>query len=175
MSPVRRASALGEVVADVHLEREPEGERTIGPGIEFPIPIFNRGRAARLRAESEIALRQHALSEVIARAGSEVRAARSRVESARMRAEYYRDVVIPRRERIVQLTKLEQNAMLAGVYQLLQARQNELDARRDYVEAQRDYWSARNDLERALNGTGDVRERSSGGQRRSASGGREGH
>jgi len=52
----------------------------------------------------------------------------------------------------VELTKLEHNAMLVGVFQLLQARQNEAEAQRDYIEAQRQYWSARTDLDRALNG-----------------------
>ena len=42
--------------------------------------------------------------------------------------------------------------MLVGVFQLLQARQNEMQARRDFIEAQREYWSARTDLDRALQG-----------------------
>jgi cobalt-zinc-cadmium efflux system outer membrane protein len=40
--------------------------------------------------------------------------------------------------------------MLLGVYQLLQARQSELEAYRDFIEALRDYWIARSDLERAI-------------------------
>jgi cobalt-zinc-cadmium efflux system outer membrane protein len=44
--------------------------------------------------------------------------------------------------------------MQVGVFQLLQAKQNEADARRDYIEAQRDYWIARGDLDRAVNGGG---------------------
>ena len=59
---------------------------------------------------------------------------------------------MPRRERIVALTKLEHNAMLVGVFQLLQAKQNEMQARRDFIEAQREYWTARTDLDRALQG-----------------------
>ena len=42
--------------------------------------------------------------------------------------------------------------MLAGVFQLLQAKQNELNARRDSIDAQRDYWVARTNFERALSG-----------------------
>lgn len=42
--------------------------------------------------------------------------------------------------------------MLVGVFQLLQAKQNELQARRDFIEAQREYWSARTDLDRAIQG-----------------------
>jgi cobalt-zinc-cadmium efflux system outer membrane protein len=62
---------------------------------------------------------------------------------------------VPRRQRIVELTKLEHNAMLVGVFQLLQAKQNEAQARRDFIDAQRDYSSARNNLDRVLNGVAD--------------------
>jgi cobalt-zinc-cadmium efflux system outer membrane protein len=61
-------------------------------------------------------------------------------------------VIVPRRTRILELTKLEHNAMLVGVFQLLQAKQNEMQARRDSIDAQREYWSARTDLDRALQG-----------------------
>lgn len=150
--PLARLSAIGEVVVDVHREREPDGTRTTGPGIALPIPIFNNGRAARTRAEARLIRSQQALSVLTARAGSEIRVVRQRLAAARARVEYYRDVVLPRRSRITELTKLQQNAMIAGIYQLLQARQNEANARREYIQAQLDYWSARNNLERALNG-----------------------
>jgi cobalt-zinc-cadmium efflux system outer membrane protein len=150
---IARTSAIGDVVVDVHRSREPAGEVTTGPGIELPIPIFNRGQAARARAEATLLRDRQRLAGIMARAGSEVRAATARLEAARARVEYYRNVVLPRRARIVELTKLEHNSMLVGVHQLLQARQNEANARRDYVEAQRDYWSARTGVEAVLNGT----------------------
>ncbi|HEX8151787.1 MAG TPA: TolC family protein, partial [Thermoanaerobaculia bacterium] len=51
--PLTRLAALRDTTLDVHFEREPQGEHTVGPGIELPIPIFNTGRAARTRAEAE--------------------------------------------------------------------------------------------------------------------------
>ena len=150
--PIARLEALEETVLDVHYEREPDGAHTAGPGIEFPIPIFNTGRAARTRAEAEFLRAQHTLNAIEAEASSVLRAARSTLAEARARVEYYRDVIVPRRARIVELTKLEHNAMLVGVFQLLQAKQNEMQARRDYIDAQREYWSARTDLDRALQG-----------------------
>jgi len=42
--------------------------------------------------------------------------------------------------------------MLMGVFQLLQAKQNEAQARQDFIDAQLDYWLARNNLDRTLNG-----------------------
>ena len=150
--PITRLEVLEETVLDFHYEREPSGERTRGPGIEFPIPIFNSGRAARTRAEAEFLRARHLVAALEAESASQLRAARASLAEARARVEYYRDVVVPRRQRIVQLTKLEHNAMLVGIYQLLQARQNEMQAYRDYIDAQRDYWSARTDLDRALQG-----------------------
>lgn len=150
--PIARLEVLEETVLDFHYEREPSGEHTKGPGIEFPIPIFNTGRAARTRAEAEYLRARYTLAALEAESGSLLRAARSVLAEARARVEYYRDVVVPRRQRIVELTKLEHNAMLVGVFQLLQARQNDLQARRDFIEAQREYWSARTDLDRAVQG-----------------------
>jgi cobalt-zinc-cadmium efflux system outer membrane protein len=150
--PLGRLAALQDTVVDVHYEREPDGEHTVGPGLEIPIPIFDTGRAARTRAEAELLRARHALGALEQEAASQLRAARAVLSESRARAVYYRDVVVPRRARIVELTKLEHNAMLVGVFQLLQAKQNELQARRDFIDAQREYWTARVDLDRALQG-----------------------
>jgi len=152
--PVARLAALGEVTGDVHLQRDADGARTVGPGIELPIPIFNNGAAARTRAEAQFLRARHALNALLAESSSQLRAAQSAVTEARARVEYFREVLLPRRQRIVRLTQLEHNAMIAGIFQLLQAKQNEAEAHRDFIDAQRDYWTARNDLDRALNGVG---------------------
>lgn len=150
--PLARLAMLEETELDVHFEREPDGAHTLGPGIEFPIPIFNTGRAARTRAEARFLRARHTLNALEAETASQLRAARASLAEARARVEYYRDVILPRRTRIVELTKLEHNAMLVGVFQLLEAKENEIQARRDFIDAQRDYWSARTDLDRALQG-----------------------
>lgn len=150
--PVARLAALGEVELDVHYEREPSGEHTVGPGLVVPIPIFNTGRAARTRAEAQYLRARHLVNALTAESSSRLRAANAALTEARARVEYYRDVVLPRRHRIVELTKLEHNAMLIGIFQLLAARQSEAEAESDFIDAQRDYWSARLDLDRALQG-----------------------
>lgn len=150
--PIARLAALDGVELDGHYEREPSGEHTVGPGIELPIPIFNTGRAARTRAEAEVLRARHTLNALVAESSSRLRSASAVLAEARARVEYYRDVLLPRRRRIVELTKLEHNAMLVGIFQLLEARRNEAQAESDFVEAQREYWSARVDLDRALQG-----------------------
>jgi len=150
--PLARLAMLEETVLDVHYEREPDGAHTVGPGIEIPIPVFNTGRAARTRAEAQFLAARHAMAALESETASQLRAARATLAEARARAEYFRDVIVPRRTRILELTKLEHNAMLIGVFQLLQAKQNEMQARRDSIDAQREYWTARTDLDRALQG-----------------------
>ncbi len=150
--PLTRLAALEETILDIHYEREPDGKRTVGPGIEFPIPIFNTGRAGRARSEAQFLRAKHLLNAIEAESASQLRSARSTLTESRARVDYFRDVVVPRRSRIVELTKLEHNAMLAGIFQLLQAKQNELQARRDLIEAQREYWSARINLDGTVMG-----------------------
>ena len=149
---VARLAALGDITADVHYQRDASGAKTVGPGLELPIPIFNTGAAARSRAEAEYLRARHTLDALLVESSSQLRTARAAVAEARARVEYYRDVIVPRRARIVELTKLQHNAMLSGVFQLLQAKQSESQARRDFIDAQLDYWSARNELDRAVNG-----------------------
>ena len=153
--PMARLASLGEVLADVHYEKEPSGEHTVGPGVEFPIPLFNTGRAARTRAEAQWLRARYLLDAMTVESSSRLRAASATLAEARARVEYYRDVILPRRRRIVQLTTLEHNAMLVGVFQLLQARQNEAQAESDFIDAQREYWGARSSLERVLVGIED--------------------
>lgn len=152
--PLARAEAIGDIDIDIHLEREPEGVRTWGPGIDIPIPIFGRGRAVRARADAAF---ERAVRDLVSRtliAGSEIRSARDRLSAARSRVEYFRDIVLPRRERILGLTQLAYNGMFVGIDRLLRARDELFDAKRRYVDVQHEYWIARNSMERALDGVG---------------------
>ena len=97
---------------------------------------------------------QQPLGAMTVDARSEARAAQHRLLEARARMEYLRDVVIPRRERILGLTQLEYNAMLRGVYQLIDARTSLDRARREEVIATRDYWVAHTELQTALSRVG---------------------
>ena len=152
MLPLARTADFDELGIGVHHEREPEGTKTTGPAIALPIPIFNRGRAARARAVGLIRQNEQRLAALTVTARSEVRAAQERVIEARARTEYVRDVILPRRTRILYLTQLEYNAMLRGVFQLVQARQSLAEAEREYVLAQRDYWIARTELDTSVSG-----------------------
>lgn len=136
----------------VHLEREPDGEQTVGPGIEILLPIFDWGQAAVPRDRALLRQKQQRYIALAVETRSEVRAAYSRMRSARDRAEFYRRTVLPLQVEILDQARLQYNAMQLNPLQLFQLKQAEIDAGREYVEAQRDYWVARAELEHSLGG-----------------------
>ena len=136
----------------VHREREPQGSHTTGPAVAVPIPIFDTGRARRARAQALARQAEQRAYALDLSGRSAARAAAERLREARARAEYLRDVVVPRRRRILALVQLETNAMLRGVFDLLRARQDYDAATSEQVLALRDYWIARTGLEATLAG-----------------------
>jgi cobalt-zinc-cadmium efflux system outer membrane protein len=149
---VARTAAFDNLAVGVHTDRETDGKVTTGPAASIPIPIFDRGKAQQVRARALLRQAQQRLAALTTSARSEVRSAQERLLEARSRAAYLRDVVIPRRVRILNLTQLEYNSMLRGVFQLIDARKNLSSAQREEVMATRDYWVARTELRTALLG-----------------------
>ena len=80
------------------------------------------------------------------------RGVRERVNGARERALYYRDIMLPLRERIVNEAQLQYNAMQVGPFQLLRAKEQQIETAVAYIEALRDYWLARGDAGQLLSG-----------------------
>jgi cobalt-zinc-cadmium efflux system outer membrane protein len=161
-----RTSWLDETSIGVHHEKEPDGPSTTGPEIEVPIPIFDRGKAAKVRAQALLRQAQQRFLAATVEARAEARAALERHREAKARLDYIRGTVIPRRERILRLTQLEYNAMLRGVYQLIEARQNLAGAQREEVLAARDYWVAKTELDLALLGVSGFSVRREAAERR---------
>jgi cobalt-zinc-cadmium efflux system outer membrane protein len=123
---------------------------SFGPSVALEIPLFDQRQAAIARLEAFKRQAENNLQALAVEARSDVRATRVRVTTARSVVEEYGKSLVPLRENIVRFSQQQYDAMLLGVYQLIQAKQNEFDAYRGYIEALRDYWIARSDLERAV-------------------------
>ena len=80
---------------------------------------------------------------------SEIRIIHNQIDTKRKAVEYYRDIIIPVHEDVVQASQKEYNFMLLGAYTLLEVKQDEINARRNYILTLRDYWILRTDLEHA--------------------------
>jgi cobalt-zinc-cadmium efflux system outer membrane protein len=135
-----------------HFEREQEGDASIGPSLSIPLPIFNQGQPAVARARSKLRQSQQHYLALAADIRSDVRAARDRMLLLRSQVEYYKSAVLPIRNRVVNESQLQYNAMQIGPIQLLQAKQEEVRTGADYIETLRDYWVARAELEKAVGG-----------------------
>jgi cobalt-zinc-cadmium efflux system outer membrane protein len=75
-----------------------------------------------------------------------------RLQGAQDRVLYYRDILLPLRERIVNETQLHYNAMQLGVFDLVRAREQQIQAAVAYIETLLDYWLAHTDLGHLLSG-----------------------
>jgi len=123
-----------------------------GPNVTIELPIFDQRQAEIARLEAQLRQSQQHISSLAIDIRSEVREVRNRLLTARNMVKYYQDVILPLRQRIVDESQLYYNGMLIGVYELLLAKQNQINAGREYIETLRDYWIARSDLERAVGG-----------------------
>jgi cobalt-zinc-cadmium efflux system outer membrane protein len=135
------------------VKREPDGTTSRGPELELGLPAFDfgQGRIAALQAQLQNAESRYAQQAIDIRA--EVREAGARLAAARDSVQHYRDAILPLADQVLQETLKFYNGMLLGVYDLLQAKQTQINAARDYIAAWREFWLAWADLERATGST----------------------
>ena len=148
-----RATALiPDLEVGAGAEREGEEGWKVGPSIAFPIPLFDQGQARVGRALSELRRAQQEYYALGVRIRATARAVQDRIDGARDRALYYRDILLPLRERIVNEGQLYYNAMQIGIFQLLREREQQIETAVAYVDALREYWLARTDLSQIASG-----------------------
>jgi cobalt-zinc-cadmium efflux system outer membrane protein len=158
LTRARLAGWVPQVAVGAAAEREVEGGWSVGPAVSVGLPFFDRNQGGIARAESlgreaEWRLRARAID-----VRSAARAAAVRLRAAHDRAAFLGRVVVPLRQRILERSVLEHNAMAIGIFQLLQARRAEVEAGVRYAETLRDYWAARADVDRLLAGGSPPRE-----------------
>jgi len=143
---------IGSAEVGVSTERDTDGQWVTGPSLAVEIPIFDQHQADIARLEAQLRQSQKRLAAMAVEIRSEVRSLRNRLLMQRDLIDHYKTVIIPLRERIVDLTMKEYNYMLTGVFDLLMAKQQEFDDYQNYIEAIRDYWIARVRLQQAVGG-----------------------
>lgn len=145
------AGWLPELNLGVHAEHDGRHWEA-GPSLVGSLPLFDRRQGDLISLQAELdAQRQRYLANAVGIRAA-VRSARARALSAEARVRHYRQTLLPLREQLVQQTVLEYNAMQVGVFQLLQARRDQLEAASGYVNVLHEYWRARAALEQLLAG-----------------------
>lgn len=152
---VRRLSGwLPEVRAGISAERELDGDAgwTVGPAVAIEVPLLYQGVGETGVALAEMRREQRLYADTAIRVRAAARSSGSRLAAAAKSAAYYERVVLPLRQRVVDETQLQFNAMNVGVFQLLQAKRDQIETARAYVESLRSYWVARAEVDQLLAG-----------------------
>ncbi len=152
LTHVRRWRWLGGVQVEAERERESSGETFAGLGAGLELPLFNQGGGNLLRAHAGLEATQAGLSALELEIGNDMAVHYAAVQAAQANVEEYRQRLVPGREQIVVLSQQQQNFMLIGAFELLSARQQEMDGYQAYLEAVRDYWIAHTELLRTAGG-----------------------
>jgi outer membrane protein, heavy metal efflux system len=124
----------------------------VGPAAAVTLPLFDQGQAdvATSRAYALQAQSQGVATAARIRGQARSVAVRFRAaEAAVMRLEHG---LLPMREKLLESTQREFNAMLLGVFQLLQAKRDQLQAHKLHIHAQREYWLTRTQIEQLVAG-----------------------
>jgi cobalt-zinc-cadmium efflux system outer membrane protein len=129
-----------------------EGAWEVGPKIDFPVPLFDQGQGRVGRAMAEFRRAQQEYYALGVEIRATVRAIHDRLQGAQDRALYYRDILLPLLERIINEVQLQYNAMQIGVFELLRARERQIQTAVAYIDTLLDYWLAHTDLDHLLSG-----------------------
>jgi cobalt-zinc-cadmium efflux system outer membrane protein len=149
----RAEGLLPEVRAGVTVEKEyDEPNWGVGPKFQVALPLLYQGGGEVARAQSDMRRERSAYTSAAQQIRAAVQEVGARLETARSSVAFYRDVQLPLREQIVNETQLQFNAMTSGVFQLLQAKRDQIEAGRAYVETLRDYWITRSEADQLLTG-----------------------
>jgi cobalt-zinc-cadmium efflux system outer membrane protein len=143
---------FGSVEVGVSAERDTDGQWVTGPELALELPIFNQRQADIARLESRLRQSQKRLKARAIEIRSEIRSLRNQLLMTRNLVEHYREVILPLRQRIVDLTLQKYNFMLVGAFDLLMAKQREFDDYQKYIEAVRDYWIIQANIAMAAGG-----------------------
>jgi len=152
LSMARSSRYTGVVDVGAHVHQDSDGALLLGPTLSLELPIFDQRQGVIGRLEAQRRQAQRRVDELAVDARSEVRLASANLDVTRRAAERYKKTLLPTRAVVLEQTQLEYNGMQVGLYELLAAKQAQIESVRSYIETVRDYWIARARLERALGG-----------------------
>ncbi len=141
---------LGDTAIGYEREEDADGSTVRGPTLDLELPIFNQGQARVARARAQLQIARARLARIELGSANAVDAAAERVRVMSQIVRIHRESLVPQRETVVARSQEEQNFMLIGVFELIQAKTQEYDAYQSYLEAVRDYWLARVELMRVV-------------------------
>lgn len=142
---------LPDLRGGISAERN-ESDWGLGPLAELTVPLFYQGQGTTEIALSEMRRERRTFTDTAVRLRARVRALSARLRTVTESVEYYESTLLPLRDEVLQQTQLQYNAMNASVFQLLQAKRDQIAAAQTYVSLLHDYWRLRAEAEQLLAG-----------------------
>jgi cobalt-zinc-cadmium efflux system outer membrane protein len=133
-----------------------DGSWGAGPEFRLEIPVFDSGAARQAIAEGEVRQMLAAYEGDRLHVRTAAVLLRDRATELRERATLLRERHLPQRKQLVREVIERYNAMQIGAFEVLLAKQQELDADREHVETLREAWLAYLDLQELLAGNADA-------------------
>ncbi len=145
------SSYVGDIELEIERERD-EGEWANGIGFALELPIFNWGSGARQAAGAnlEAKIQKRVADSITLKA--EARRLIAELQATRDKVIFLRTKILPLAGQVLNGTQLDYNAMQVGVFELLDAKRDQLAAGRNYVSNLRDYWALKARYEQMLAG-----------------------
>lgn len=141
LTQTRRWSWLSDTTLQLEHERDTDGSVLQGAGGSVGLPIFNQGGGSRLRARAQLESTRAEMQMLQLSINNDVTVQLASLQRARQVVEEYRQRLVPLQERVLELTQQQQNYMLVGAFELLNARREVLQTYQDYLAATGGYWS----------------------------------
>ena len=124
----------------------------VGPAFSLAIPLFDFGQANSAKAQAKIMQEWNRFTALAIEIRSKARSSRFKLLQAFRESRYLERVIVPLAEQITHSTLLQNHAMQIGIFQLLAAKQNELEKKIQTVHSQQDYWISKAILQTLLQG-----------------------
>ena len=149
---LQRHGAVPDVTVSLQYERQPPDQpNTVGLGLSFPLPLWNRNTGNMLAARAARDTAQAQLDKIRTKASADVAAARVALAEARARSDTYRHDLQPKSSAIAQSVAYAYDKGGAALVELLAAERSDNDIRLAAARAQADVASAEFALAAALN------------------------
>lgn len=138
----------------IGVDAERDGDWSVGPSIQIPVPLFDMGQARKAGADARIVAARHALTDERRRVVEQVRRAHATFESSLLSLDRVRNRLIPLQERRRDLAEAAFRGGQSDITPLVLAAQDLQAARGRLIELERRTTLALLDLQRAVGGPG---------------------
>lgn len=149
---LQKALRIPDPTVLAQYEREPPDQTsTVGFGVSFPLPLWNRNRGGISAAEADYRQAETQARRTEAEALAEIARARREFEAARLRADRYTSQIVPQSAEVARSVRFAYGRGGASLVDLLTAERNDNDVRLAAAVAAADLANARAALRAALN------------------------